>query len=47
MMNQIKQNDDKFARESFTMRGMAKWQLWGITIVTACVVVAVLVYALG
>jgi hypothetical protein len=39
------ENDDKYARESFTFRRMKGWQLWSITVVSVAVVVGVLVYA--
>lgn len=39
------ENDDKYARESFTFRRMKGWQLWSITVVAVAVLVAVLVYA--
>jgi hypothetical protein len=40
-------NDDKFAKESFGMRRMARWQLWGITIVVVVLVIIGLSYASG
>ena len=38
---------DKFARESFTFRRMAPWQLWSISIACAAVVVAAVIYAVS
>lgn len=32
--------DDRYARESFTMRGMRRWQIWTLAIVAVAVVVA-------
>jgi hypothetical protein len=40
-------NDDDFARDSFTMRRMKPWQLWGITIAAAALGVAMLIYNAG
>jgi hypothetical protein len=40
------QHDDKFARESFTFRRMAPWQLWGISLASVAIVVAGLLYAM-
>lgn len=31
--------DDRYARESFTMRGMRPWQIWALAIVAGAVVV--------
>lgn len=41
------ENDDKYARESFTFRRMKNWQLWGITLFAAAVVVAVVSYGIA
>lgn len=37
--------EDPYARDSFSFRGMKKWQLWAITIVAVAVVIAVILYA--
>lgn len=39
--------DDKYARESFSFRTMKRWQLWGITLVAAAVVVALVAYGMA
>jgi hypothetical protein len=44
MEQNIQPQDDKFARQSFGWRQMTSGQLWGITIVAAAVVIAVLLY---
>lgn len=45
-MSENQQNrDDPYARDSFSMRRMTRWQLWAITIVAIVVVVALLVYS--
>ena len=36
---------DKFARRSFSLRRMAPWQLWSISIACAAVVVVAVIYA--
>jgi hypothetical protein len=39
------QKDDKFARESFTLRRMKPWQIWSMSaIVVVLVVVALLLW---
>jgi hypothetical protein len=38
---------DKYARESFTLRRMAPWQLWSISIACAIVVIAAVAYAVN
>lgn len=38
--------DDPYARNSFTMRRMADWQLWGITTVVAVILIAFIVWAM-
>ena len=45
MSNTQHQTDDKYARHSFTFRGMKTWQLWGISAASAAVVAALLIYA--
>lgn len=45
-MAQIKRDEDRFARDSFSMRGMTRWQLWGITAAAVIVVLLLLAYAL-
>ena len=39
--------DDKFARESFSWRRMAPWQLWGISVASAVVVLGLVIYAIS
>lgn len=39
--------DDKYARESFSFRSMKRWQLWGITLAAAVVVVAAVSYGIA
>lgn len=36
--------DDRYARESFSMRGMKRWQVWAITAVSALIVIGLLIY---
>ncbi|UUP16754.1 hypothetical protein NTH_01201 [Nitratireductor thuwali] len=40
----MRQEDDKFARESFTFRRMKRWQVWAL--VGAVVIVLIVAYAL-
>jgi hypothetical protein len=47
MSDRHNQTGDEYARQSFTFRGMKTWQLWGITAVSAVVIIALLVYALA
>lgn len=39
--------DDPYARDSFTFRRMTRGQVWTLTVFVAIVVVAVIVYAYG
>jgi hypothetical protein len=41
------QQDDRYARNSFGMRGMTRWQRWGITIAAVVVLVLLLSYMAG
>lgn len=41
------QKDDEYARGSFTLRRMKSWQLWGITIAAAVLIVTMLMYGAG
>jgi hypothetical protein len=47
MAQNIPQQDDKYARESFRWRQMTRGQLWGITIVAAVVVIAAVIYGIS
>lgn len=38
---------EKYARESFSFRTMKRWQLWGITLVAAVVVVALVSFVIA
>ena len=44
-MENKQEADDTYAKESFTFRGMKRWQLWSITIVSIVIVVGLLSYA--
>lgn len=46
-MTDINRDQEKFARESFTMRKMKKWQLWSITIACIVLVVAGVLYSVN
>ena len=46
MAQKVQRDDDKFARESFSFRRMAPWQLWGISLASVAIVVAGLLYAM-
>jgi hypothetical protein len=46
-MENVTDRDDKFARESFTFRRMAPWQLWSISIASAVVFILLVEYAIG
>ncbi len=37
--------DDSYARDSFSMRRMTRWQVWAITIVAIVIVVGLVVYS--
>jgi hypothetical protein len=39
-------DQDDYARDSYSMRGMAGWQRWGITAVVVILIVAFLYYLL-
>lgn len=41
------QDPEKYARESFSFRTMKRWQLWGITLAAAVVVVALVFYGVA
>lgn len=41
------QKNDDFARESFSMRRMKSWQIWGITIAAVAVLLVLLVFNAG
>ncbi len=43
-MKQTNKDPDKFARESFSMRGMQRWQVWSVSLVTIAIVIALVVY---
>jgi hypothetical protein len=45
MTDKQHQPDDRYARQSFSFRGMKAWQVWGVTAVSAAIVVALLVYS--
>lgn len=46
MSDKQHQADDRYARESFSMRTMKQWQVWAISIVAAAVVIGLLlIYA--
>ena len=45
MSDRPDQAEDRYAKEFFTFRGMTKWQLWWITVASAAIVVALLIYA--
>lgn len=36
--------EDPYARDSFSFRGMTKWQIWAITFVAVAVVVVLVAY---
>ncbi len=40
----MRQEDDKFARESFTFRRMKRWQIWAL--LAAVVIMLLIAYAL-
>ena len=42
-----RQNDDDFAKYSFSLRRMKSWQLWGITIAAVVIILAMLIYNAG
>jgi hypothetical protein len=44
MADPMSQNDDRYARESFTWRRMKPWQLWGITGVLIVLVILALIW---
>jgi len=46
-MAQKAKRDDKFARESFTLRRMTPSQLWGISLFSAAVVAVGVIYAVS
>lgn len=37
-------NTDPYARDSFTWRGMTKWQVWSISIASAVIIVLLVAY---
>jgi hypothetical protein len=45
-MAQPQRDIDPYARDSFSMRGMTRWQAWSISIVAAVIVVLLLAWAL-
>ena len=38
---------EKYARESFSFRTMKRWQLWGISLLAAVVVVGAVAYGIA
>jgi hypothetical protein len=45
-MAPTERDTDTYARDSFTWRGMAKWQVWSISIAAAVIVVLLLAYVI-
>jgi hypothetical protein len=45
-MAPTERDTDTYARDSFTWRGMAKWQVWSISIAAAVIVVLLLAYVM-
>jgi hypothetical protein len=39
------QDDDRFARESFTFRRMRPWQIWALTLVVVLLAIGLIAYA--
>lgn len=46
-MTRNNRKDDPYARGSFGMRGMTRWQLWSITIVSVAIIIAAVFYTIG
>ena len=46
-MNEGPRDPERFARDSFSMRPAAKWQVWAMTAAGVTVVVLLLAYAMG
>ncbi len=44
MKEQRNLDKDQYARDSFSFRKMARWQLWGISIVVAALFIVFLLY---
>lgn len=45
-MDDLNRDPDQFTRNSFTLRGMTRWQAWAITICAVVILAALLMYAL-
>lgn len=46
-MSTTRDDTEKYARESFSLRGMTRGQAWAITVVCGLIVLAGLIFAIG